>query len=41
MAGDPGFFDKVDLSASIEDIHAVERMLMARIKPLEPKQAAP
>ena len=33
LAADAGFFDKGNLSASIEDINAVERMLMARIKP--------
>ena len=41
LAGDLGFIDKVVLSASIEGINEVERILMALIKTLEQKHLAP
>ena len=41
LAGDLGFIDKGDLSAAIENVKEVERMLKALIKTLEQKHLAP
>ena len=41
LAGDLGFIDKGDLSAAIENVKEVERMLKARIKILEQKHLDP
>ena len=41
LAGDLGFIDKGDLSAAIENVKEVERMLKALIKTLEQKHLDP